>query len=124
MSIAAVLYDRLTTYAGTSALIGTRCYRMRLPDKPTLPAIVYQRVGSSEQQGSSDIREARYQFDCWATTSAAAEALSTQVRTALEDWTGGSSAIKYARVANELDDYEPDEEVYRVIMDVLFTLQE
>lgn len=124
MTIATAIYDRLTTHAGTSALISTRCYQVRLPDNPTMPAVVYHRVSSTSQQGSSDIRDARYQCNCWASTSAGAEALATQVRAALEDWTGSTSNIKYARVVSEIDDYEDDAEIYRVILDAMLTIEE
>lgn len=124
MSTGAALYDRLTGHAGTAALIGTRCYRLRMPDNPTMPAVVMQRVSGTGQQGTSEVRQGRWQLSCWAITSAGAEALATQVRTALEEWSGGSSEIKMVTVVSELEDYEDDAELYRVIVDALLTLKE
>lgn len=124
MTTGTALYDRLTGHAGTAALISTRCYRLRMPDNPTMPALVLQRISSSGQSGTSEVRTSRWQVSCWATTSAGAEALATQVRAALEEWSGGSSDIKMVVVVSELEDYDDDSELYRVIVDALLTLKE
>ena len=76
MSAGVVLYDRLTTHGGTSALISTRCYPTLMPQAPTLPAVVYQRISGTETYGNTSVRDARYQVSCWATTYAGAHALA------------------------------------------------
>lgn len=123
MSVETALFTRLTsTHAGTAALIGTRCYPLRLPQKPTFPAVVYQRVSSSGRHGTTTRREPRYQFSCWATTYAGAKALAAQVRTAIEDY--ADTAISIGRVVNEIDDYDETVELQRVILDAFLNISE
>jgi hypothetical protein len=126
MSAGARLYTRLTTHAGTAALVSVRVYPLSLPQHPTMPAIVYQRLSGAERLGSTQIREARYQLSCWGSTYASSQAVATQVRAALEGWGVGGAGVfvRMARVVNELDDYEPDENLYRVVTDVMLHLTE
>lgn len=119
MSIGNLLYSRLTTHAGTSALISTRCYPLTLPQKPTLPALVYQQISSAPNQGTSTLHRDRYQISCWASTYSGAVALATQVQSALEEHTDTDQTpyLKMTYRVNSLDDYDPDDELYRVILD-------
>lgn len=121
MSIATLLYNRITGHAGTSALIGTRCYPVLLPQRVSYPAVSYQRISNTETRGSSNIRETRYQVDCWAQTYAGTDALGIQVKSALEEYTtlSGGFDIKMARVSNELDDYDDQTDIYRLSIDVI-----
>jgi len=123
MSAGARLKTRLTTHAGTAALVGTRVYPMKLPQNSTYPAIVYQRISGAERLGSTKLREARYQLSCWGATYASGQALAAQVRDALEGW-GVGGAVPMSRIVNENDDYEPDDDVYRVILDAMLHLFE
>lgn len=122
MSAETAVYTRLTTHAGTAALIGTRCYPLRLPQKPVLPAVVYQRISSSGRAGTSDRRVVRYQFSCWASTYAGVKALAEQVRDALEYY--ADATIRLGRVVNEIDDFDEGTELQRVILDVFVTVNE
>lgn len=123
MSVETALFTRLTsTHAGTAALIGTRCYPLRLPQKPTFPAVVYQRVSSSGQIGTTDRRTPRLQLSCWATTYAGARALAVQVRAALEEY--ADATIRMGRVVNEIDDFDETTELQRVILDAFLTVNE
>ncbi len=123
MSVEAALYTRLTSgHTATSALIGTRCYPLRLPQKPTLPAIVYQRISSSPQIGTTDRRGTRFQFSCWASTYAGAKALAAQVRAALENH--ADTTVRMGRVVNEIDDFDETVELQRVILDAFLTINE
>lgn len=122
MSAETAIYTRLTTHTGTAALIGTRCYPLLLPQKPTLPAVVYQRISSSGQIGTTDRRGVRFQFSCWAATYAGAKALATQARSALEGY--AEATIRMGRVVNEIDDYNEATELQRVILDAFITVNE
>jgi hypothetical protein len=119
MTLAAVLRSALIADAGVAALVAGRVYPVQLPQGVTLPAVRYQRVSNSEQLGSSVLRETRYQFDAWAVSHVGATSLAEAVKALWEDWRG-DAAVKWARVANELDDYDPETDSYRVIVDVLF----
>lgn len=120
MSIATLLYSQLVGTSGVTALVGTRVYPVTLPQTPVLPAISYQRVSNTEQNGTSTLRTTRYQVDCWAVSYSAVQGLAAAVKTALEEWTSGSS-VKMTEVINEIDDYEPDSGLYRVSIDMYCT---
>lgn len=122
MSAGQAIYTRLTTHGGTAALISTRCYPAQLPQRPTLPAVVYQRISGTPQKGSTALRDARYQFSCWGSTYASAQSLAAQVRAALEEHTDATS--KWTRVISEFDDFDPDSELHRVLIDAFLLLEE
>ncbi len=122
MSVETALYTRLTTHSGTTALIGTRCYPLLLPQRPTMPAVVYQRVSSSGQIGTTDRRTPRFQLSCWASTYAGAAALAVQVRSALEEY--ANATIRMGRIVNQIDDFDEGTELQRVILDVFLTTHE
>lgn len=124
MSIASLLRSELITNAGTSALVSTRVYPLQLPQPPTLPALSYSRVSSSGQNGTSNRKESRWQIDCWASTHAGVTALAAAVKTAMEEWHDISETpgVAWARVVNELEDFEDQPGVtgvYRIILDVI-----
>ena len=122
MSLGQTIYTAVTGDAGVGALVAARCYPLLLPQYPTLPAITYQRISNSEQGGTTAIRRSRWQFDCWAATYAGAHELAALLKTALEEYsdTDQTPGIKMSLVANELDDYDPDTQQYRTIVDVFF----
>lgn len=117
MTIGTQVRDRLTGYAGVSALVSTRVYPLQLPQRPTYEAISYQRISNGPQNGSTAIRESRWQISAWAETYSEAHALAVQVKLAMEEWT--DDGIKMAYVVNELDDYDDEVKVYRIIVDVM-----
>lgn len=123
MSIEALVYGRLTTYSGITAITSTRTYPMILPQRPTYPAVTYQKISNTEQKGTSTLRDSRYQLNLWATTYAEAHSLAAQVKAAFEEWhdLDQTPGVNMARVAGELDDYDDDALVYRVIVDVILT---
>ncbi len=126
MSADSKLYTRMANYSGISTLVGTRIYPLILPQNVTFPAVVYQRISGTAQNGTTSIREARYQLSCWSATFSGTKALADQVRGAMEEWSSGGTGtlVRMCRVVNELDDYEPDEKVYRTIIDVILHIDE
>ena len=103
--------------APVAAMVGTRVYPMMLPQGPTLPAIVYQRISTVpdmlvEGPGFAPIR---MQLSMWATTFDGARTLADAVVTALHGYHGGE--LRLSRLINLLDDYEPDTKLFRVIAD-------
>lgn len=127
MSAGARLHTRLSTHAGTAALVSARVYPVILPQNVVLPAIAYQRISGTEQNGSTSIREARYQINCWGATFASAQSVAAQVRDALEEWSinsGSGVFVRMARIVNEQDDWEEDTRSYRTIIDVILHINE
>jgi hypothetical protein len=122
MSLGTLVYDMLANDAGVAAIVGTRIYPVLLPQDTLYEAITYQRISSTPQNGSTTLRETRYQINCWALTYAEAQALASAVRARAEEYTDTDQApaIKMTQVVNELDDYDSDAQVYRVIVDVIF----
>ena len=71
------VYDRL------KALAEGRVHYVRMPQKPTLPALVITLVSSDEQyadRGHAGIAEYRVQLDAWAKTRDAAAGLMSQAK--------------------------------------------
>ena len=127
MSIGTLLYSKLTSDSGVSALVSARVYAVILPNnakkRSLLPAISYQRISNTEQNGTSTLRETRYQVDCWDDGYEGVQALADAVKSALEEWadTDQSPSVKMCRVIGELDDYEADTGLYRDSIDVMCT---
>jgi len=123
MTIATLLRAALTGDTAVAAIVSTRIYPVKLPQTPTYEAISYARVSNTERNGSTALRETRFQINCWADTYIKAGALAAAVKTALEGYTNTSQTpgIKMALVVNELDDYDDEVKVYREIVDVILT---
>lgn len=113
MALGEILYARLTTYAGTSALIGTRCYPMKLPQGPTLPAIAYQQIGPGVMEDERGVLErVRVQVVCWAGTYAGARALGRAAKDALDEYSGssGGTRLRFGTVLPGFDLDDPETE--------------
>lgn len=127
--IGEVIYSKLTGYAGLAALVGTRVYPIQLPQRPTLPAITYQRISTLPIQDRDDaharLERPRFQFDCWAISHAGARAVAQEMRSALASFAQASNPrIDVALMQNEIDDYEPDIGRWRVILDAFIWHEE
>lgn len=128
--IGEVIVTKLTGYAGLSALISSRVYPGQLPQRPTLPSVTYQRVSTilvatRDNSGRANLERPRYQFDCWATTRKAARAVAAELRYALATFAQASSPrVDVALVQNDFDDYEPDTDRHRAIVDVFVWYEE
>jgi hypothetical protein len=119
---AAAVRTRLTVYAGTTALIGTRAFFGFLPQNPTLPASVVQQIsGPREHAMGSDVDKfaARVQVKAHATTRAGAKALAEQQRAALQRYTGTSAGtvVGDSFLIDEDDEAEPEVGIWTVRQD-------
>ena len=117
-----VLVDRLTTYADLLSLISTRVYPMILPQKPTLPAVTYQRIDGPREHGMTeeqDMAHLRIQIDSWAETKADAKGVAAEIMNALERWTdtATSPVILDSFLDNDESSYEPDTNIHRIRQD-------
>ncbi len=101
MTISDGLRAHLLADASIAALVATRIYPLRLPQKVPTPltgAIVLQRISSirwAHLRGQGALARPRFQVDSWAQTYDGAVALGTLVRSRLEGyqgtWSDGSS---------------------------------
>lgn len=111
-----------STIAG---LVSTRMYPLKMPQNPTLPLIVYQKVSGFREHDmdGSTIARPRFQVDSWAESYVDAKTLANAVRERLDSYTGpvGSppDTVHFAYLLNEQDLYDdgPDPSLFRVSMD-------
>lgn len=128
--IGEVIYSKLTGYAGLSALVGSRVYPSQLPQRVTLPAITYFRVTTTfvttrDNGGRASLERPRIQFDCWGETRKQARAVAAELRYALATFPQASGPrVDVALPANDFDDYEPDTQRHRVILDAFIWHEE
>ena len=128
MSIETEIVARLEDDAGVGAEAGDRIYLKKLPQNPTYPAVVYRSfvVGRLHHLGGvSGWAVKRFQFDCWAKTEIAADALETAVRASLDGFTGKLTTIKATiRSDSGFSDHEDKTELYRVSQDYIIGYNE
>ncbi|API58863.1 hypothetical protein BSL82_05680 [Tardibacter chloracetimidivorans] len=112
--LADAIFQRLSGYAGLSALVGSRIYPSRAADGAGTPYVVHSEAAPIDQvpdlDGVGDLVEVRVQVDAWAETAITARQVGDQVRAALDDFTGtvGGVAIAHVTIAGGFDDYDAD----------------
>lgn len=125
MLVEEALHDYLSTHPGLSALIAGRIYPLVLPQKPTLPAITYQRISGlrvRSHQGPSGLASPRFQFDAWADSYASARTVADELRRALDGFRGmmgGAPGVRVDAVHLDTDRdlYETETRRWRVQAD-------
>jgi len=117
MNAEGAIWSAILASAPVTALVGTRVYPMMLPQGPTFPAVVYQRISTVPDMlvDGPGFAPIRMQLSMWATTFDGARTLADAVVTALHGYHGGE--LRLSRLINLLDDYEPDTKLFRVIAD-------
>ncbi len=119
MTIGAAMRSHLLADGSIAALVGTRIYPLRLPEKQVFPAVVLTRISGirySHLRGAGSLARPRYQVDSWATTHDGATALGSLCRQRLDGfkgtWTDDLSPATEVDVAvifeNEMDMFEED----------------
>lgn len=125
--------EALRTYtladAGVTALVGTRMYPRKLPQTPTLPALVYQRIDTRrghDMAGADALPRPRMQVTCWATTPAGAYALAAAVRVRLDGYRGtmGTVAVGSCLCVGERDLEDSDANRSAVAQDYMIQFLE
>lgn len=125
------VYSKLTNHAGTSAIVATRVYPVRLPQSATFPAATYQQVsGYAEHAMGADsgVFRATFQVTSWAESFSAARALALQVKSCLRRATGTTTpstvTVQNTLMEMEIDAYEDGTQRYRVDQDYLISYEE
>lgn len=140
MTITEAVRALLLQLTPVSALVATRVYQMKTPQRPTFPLLRLQRVDDLEDlhlRGTSGVRRARIQVDAMVDESttadpcASANALMAAVHgggdgTGLCGWSGfvGTPAVEILGImpAGLREGYDPDElRLYTVSRDYLVT---
>lgn len=122
-----MLYTRLTTDSTLTAMLSTRVYPYKLPQSPTVPAVTYQIISRVPTESNTQIFETRVQLDCWATIYDDAHTLANLVQKSLRFYRktdGNGNRILSIYDANQGDGYDDDQEIWRVIVDVIATVYE
>lgn len=91
MTVYEPIRARLLASGAIAAIVGTRVYPLRLPAKPTLPAIVVTRISgvrATHLHGQASLARPRIQVDCWAQKSDDASALGALCRQQLDSYSG------------------------------------
>jgi len=125
MEIDEALVAHLTGDAAVSALIGTKVRPLRADPDDTAPYIVYQRIVTTEEHshsGPTGVQRPRFQFSCVGSSYAQARTLAIAVRASLNGFSGlmggaGGVTVGWVNVDNEVEDYEFDTNLERVILD-------
>ena len=98
------LVGYLLADAGLALMIGDRLHDMVLPQSPTLPAVVWQRISTTRvhsQSGASRLARPRFQFTCWATTTLAAIQVAGALREALDGYGGRMGMVENVAIFGE-----------------------
>ena len=101
--------------------VTTRCYYNYIPQSPTYPLIVIQRVTGSRVHhlsGPSGAVRPRFQIEAWAETYAAAKALANLIRKALDGKEYTKDGVMFSCLSQaEIDGYEEAVNAHRIIQD-------
>lgn len=129
MSLETALRTYTLAGATVAALAGTRMYPRVLPQTPTLPAIVYQRIDTRrlhDMAGPDGLPRTRMQVTCWAADVAGAVAMAAAVRERLDGFRGawGSEAVGACLCVGERDIDDPEARRAGVALDFLIQYQE
>lgn len=106
----------LTAEATITALVGSRVYVNKAPQKAALPYIIITQLGSEEFKSldatTSTLRMLTLDIDCKADRFVEAESVANAVRTYLDDYSGtaGSYTIGAVLMNSERHDYEPPDD--------------
>ena len=122
------LVTLLKAQSSISAIVGTRVYVSKAPQKAALPHIVITQMRSEDYKSldnTGNLRAVDYDIDCRADRSVESETLGNAVRTFLQDYSGaaGTYTIGAVLLNDETNDYEPptdasDVGVHTVTLDV------
>lgn len=85
------IYSLLAGSQPVVSIIGSRIYRVKMPDNPQLPAITYQTVSSSPVEsfeGFSGLWKPMIRVDCWGKGAGSTQDLAEKVRLALHGYQG------------------------------------
>lgn len=122
---------RTYTLAGAAvlALVGTRMHARMLPQSPTLPAIVYQRIDTRRQHdldGPDGLPRPRMQVTCWGSTPAVAYSVAQTVRERLDGFKGawGTLTIGSCLCVGERDLDDPEANRSGVALDFMIQYEE
>ena len=116
------VYSALTGNATLTGLISTHIYPLVLPQEVALPAVTFFRVSNIHNHGMGgdiDLMETRLQVSILADSVLRMRTVTDAVRGVLSRWKGtyGGVIVQDSLLDNEMDDFEPETEIYQCIQD-------
>lgn len=102
------IVTRLKAVAAVTALVGTRIYINQLPQMPTLPAVVYNRISGNRVnslQGSGGLASPVFQFDVFGTSATQCRQIVRELQTALAGYRGTVAGVNIQAILF-LGDYD------------------
>jgi len=126
MTIETGLRTHLIADSPVTALVVARIYPLKLPNKPTYPALTYEVISDipyRRLEGDDAREKIRVRVDCWAETYVGSVDLARKVRTAVADFSGlmGATPVSSAKFESWTDIFEDVPEVYRRVVDFMIT---
>jgi len=115
VAIESDIFTALSGYGGLSALVVSRIYPIKAPQKPTYPMIVYRRISNNELNaldGSAGLANSRFQFSVYANTYISASSVSDQIKLAM-----AASTITSLQISRIDLDFDDSSENYSIAID-------
>jgi hypothetical protein len=130
----AFLFQRLTTLASVSDLVGNRVFPLIAPTGTAFPLVVYQRTAVARERsltGNVGTPVVTLQVTTYATSYTTAKQTARAIRLAVDNWTGtaASATIQRTTLTNEYDgvDMPQDDQMlpyYSVVQTFEFRVEE
>ena len=129
MSLETAMRAYVLADAAIAAVVGQRMYPRRLPQGPTLPALVYQRIDTRREHdmdGPDGLPRPRVQVTAWAASVQTATDLAAAVRERLDGFRGawGDVMIGSCLCVGERDLDDPETGRNAVAQDYMIQYQE
>lgn len=132
MGIEEALFKELSEDATLSALIGTRIYPTKKPQKATVPCVTYRRISHQDYHAfgaDAEVETARFQLDSWGNTKTEATTVANAVLGALRRWMqeavdGGDTKVYDCRRVNQTDLYDDALEQHNIAQDYIIDYSE
>lgn len=120
--IEAGLISYLLSVTAVTDLVGQRIKPVKLDPNGALPGITVNRITTSpvfRQEGATTEFKTRFQLDIWATSYSSAKTVAEELRGALDGFSGtmGATRVDSVMFLDETDDFEPENDNYRLIHD-------
>lgn len=135
-NIEEAIYFILTNNADIYGTVGGRIYPLYMPDSVELPAITYQRISTvrelTHDQEAGGLASAIFQFTVWDSDYATIREISEMIRNCLNGYKGtvtidsGDSDIdiQASLINGEVDNYDPEVNLYWTSIDYLIKSEE
>ena len=126
------IYYHLANTPAVTAIVGTRIYPLKLPQKPTLPALTYQLITPMSiiaHDGKSGTAQCRYQITGFANTPDAVRDLMEKVRICMDGYKGvigGANTITVQAMLPEggYENHDPETNRYMRARDYMIWYNE